>query len=229
MVGEVVVAIQFHDISRQQIEHIVQTLDEIRTFFSKGKSGEYIYDETQGDSLAKAYAVLSLQVEQMNQVIKEINSAHKKIKKSFNDIGNEVDVLVDEMMGLSKNTDNSYYEETPFEQLISGLNQLDHILTQGKDMAGMIDHNLRRSAEIAENLASHLTQMEDISMDLHIKAINALIMSKRLGTEGKTLSVLAEDVTEVSTDSNEFVFDVVDILKAIRGGPARAAAGCRCS
>ncbi|MGD9157152.1 MAG: hypothetical protein PVG39_01975 [Desulfobacteraceae bacterium] len=217
LVGEVVVAIQFHDIARQQIEHVIETLDEIRTFFNKDISDENSPDENQLNPMAKAYTILSLQAEQINQVIREIHDAYKKTKKSFHEIGNEVDVLVSGMIGLSKNTDDTNYTGNPFQRLISGLDQLEKIMHQGKEMARVIDNNLRMSAETAENLASHLTEMEDISMDLHIKAINALIMSKRLGSEGKTLSVLAEDVTEVSLDSNEFVLDVVKILKAIGG------------
>lgn len=215
LVGEVVVAIQFHDIARQQIEHIIETLEEIRTFFNEEIDNGSVPDENRSDPLVKAYTVLSLQAEQVNQVIREIHEAYKKIKKSFNDIGNEVDALVSGMIGLSKNTDGTDHTDNPFQQLISGLDQLEKIMNQGKEMARMIDSNLRQSAETAEDLASHLAEMEDISMDLHIKAINALIMSKRLGSEGKTLSVLAEDVTEVSLDSNEFVLDVVKILKAI--------------
>ena len=39
LVGEVVVAIQFHDIARQQIDHIVQTLEEIVNFFNEDING----------------------------------------------------------------------------------------------------------------------------------------------------------------------------------------------
>jgi methyl-accepting chemotaxis protein len=88
-------------------------------------------------------------------------------------------------------------------------------MSQGKEIAEMIDSNLKQSAETAHHMAGQLNQMNDISSNLHINAINALIMSKRLGSNGKTLSVLAEDVTEVSLESNEFVLDVVEILKAI--------------
>ncbi|MBN2419577.1 MAG: methyl-accepting chemotaxis protein, partial [Deltaproteobacteria bacterium] len=214
LISEVVVAIQFHDISRQQIDHIVETLEEIETSFND-KSGEQKSGEDLVASLVKTYTVLSLQVEQLNQVTKEIQDAHKKIQRSFHEIAHEVDSLVNGMIGFSENTDGLTYAGNPFEQLISGLVQLDKIINQGKEMAGMINYNLKQSSETAENLSAHLTDMEDISMDLHIKAINALIMSKRLGVEGKTLSILAEDVTEVSLDSNEFVLDVVEILKAI--------------
>jgi methyl-accepting chemotaxis protein len=214
LVGEIVVAIQFHDISRQQIEHILKNLEDIRTFFDEDT------DSTNGERaklLAKAHMVMSLQVEQINQVKKEIMNAYEKAKRSFNEIGNEVDALLNSMIDLSQDTDHTGNNTSTFQQLISGLSDLEEITGQGKEMAKIIDHTLKDSAKIAESLSTHLTQMEDISMDLHIKAINALIMSKRLGAEGKTLSVLAEDVTEVSLDSNEFVLDVVEILKAISG------------
>ncbi len=211
LVGDIVIAIQFHDIVRQQIEHIVQTLEEISAFFHEDSNG------TQTDSLTKAYKVLSLQTEQISQVILEINDAYKKTKKSFHEIGDEVDAMVREMIDLRENTEGIHCTGDPFEQLISGLDQLETIITQGREMAKEIEHNLSESAETAKGLASHLTRMEGISMDLHIKAINALIMSRRLGSEGRTLSVLAEDVTEVSLDSNEFVLNVVEILKAIEG------------
>jgi hypothetical protein len=216
LVSDIVVAIQFHDISRQQIEHIVKSLEDISTFFDEEVSKENSANGERSRSLAKAHTVLSLQVEMINQVKKEINNAYIKTKKSFNEIGNEVDALMNGMVDLSHNTDNTD-NANPFQQLISGLLKLEDIMSQGKEMAGVIDQALKESAATAESMGGHLTQMEDISMDLHIKAINALIMSKRLGAEGKTLSVLAEDVTEVSMDSNEFVLDVVEILKAIGG------------
>ncbi|MBN1907809.1 MAG: hypothetical protein JW927_22225 [Deltaproteobacteria bacterium] len=214
LVGEIVVAIQFHDISRQQIEHIVKNLEDISSFFNEditGANGE------REKALAKAYTVMSLQVEQINQVKKEIMNAYIKAKRSFSEIGNEVEALVNSMVDLSQDTDHTGNNNSTFQQLISSLSELEEITGEGREMARIIKQALKESAETAESLSAHLTQMEDISMDLHIKAINALIMSKRLGEEGKTLSVLAEDVTEVSLDSNEFVLDVVQILKAIGG------------
>lgn len=215
LVGEIVVALQFHDITRQQIEHVMQSLEEIGPLLKPERYNESALPENQGSNLAKAYSLLSLQAEQINQVIKEINSSHKNIQQSFIDIDNEIQSLVNEMIDLCQNTENPGGDINPFQNLTTGLNHLDKIMLQGKEIAEMIDYNLRQSAETAQHMAGQLNQMNDISTELHIKAINALIMSKRLGSNGKTLSVLAEDVTEVSLESNEFVLDVVEILKAI--------------
>jgi hypothetical protein len=59
--------------------------------------------------------------------------------------------------------------------------------------------------------------MKEIGMDLHIKAINALIMSRQLGGKGVTLGVLAKDVREISKESNEFVSGIVNIIGSING------------
>ncbi len=215
LVGNIVVAIQFHDITRQQIEHIIQSLGEIGQLLDKDKNGETGFPENQGNNLAKIYSLLTLQAEQINQVIKEINSSCIKIQQSFAEIDNEIQSLVYEMNELCQSTDQHGINTNPFQKLTTGLDHLDKIMLQGKEIAEMIDYNFRQSAVTAKHMAGQLNQMNDISTDLHIKAINALIMSKRLGSNGKTLSVLAEDVTEVSLESNEFVLDVVEILKAI--------------
>ncbi len=215
LVGDIVMAIQFQDIIRQQIEHVLETLDEIDTFFRDDEENHDETGEQHKNALWKAYMVLRIQADQLAQVINEINEARNNIKDSFMQIGNEVHELVSDVRELNMGNGSSR-GENPFTLLISGLKQLNEIIVKGKEMAESIESNLKESAESASSLADHLAQMEDISMDLHIKAVNALIMSKRLGTEGKTLSVLAEDVTEVSLNSNTFVLDVVEILKSIR-------------
>ena len=211
--GEIVVSIQFQDIVRQQIEHVVQTLDEIDTFFNDDNNKNDEPDSQNRQALMNTHMILRLQIDQISQVKKEIHNAYRKIKKSFIEIGNEVEHLVTDAKNL--NISSSVGGENPFMLLLAGLKQLDNIISTGNKLVSTIEKNLNKSADTAKSLADHLFRMEDISMDLHIKAINALIMSKRLGSNGKTLSILAENVTEVSSDSNEFVLDVVEILKSI--------------
>lgn len=214
LVGEVVEAIQFHDISRQQLEHVTRNMNDVELLLADAVGPAQILEGISPE-ISKAYSVINLQSEQIRQVVAEIHGAYIKIKGSFDQIGEEVETLVMDVARLGLDIDETGNGYNPFDLLISGLIQLDEIMNKGKEMARIIEENLNQSAETASKLANHLTQMEDISMDLHIKAINALIMSKRLGSDGKTLSVLAEDVTAVSYESNEFVLDVVEILKSI--------------
>jgi len=89
-------------------------------------------------------------------------------------------------------------------------------MINGKGVARHIDEAMKETSSSASNLSEYLSSMQDISTDLHIKSINALVMSKKLGSNGVTLSVLAQYVTEVSKGSDDFVNEVIDILKSIQ-------------
>ncbi len=111
LVGEIVVAIQFHDISRQQIEHIIKNLEDISSFFDEDLNRT---NSEREKAIAKAYTVMSLQVEQINQVKKEIISAYTKAKRSFSEIGNEVESLVNSMVDLTQDAGHAGNNDSKF-------------------------------------------------------------------------------------------------------------------
>lgn len=213
-VGEVVVAIQFHDIARQQLEHVIEAFDDAEKLCEKG-TGTSVSEDQKAEILDQVYSIFNLQSAQMNLVINEIGDSHKKIAKAFDEIGNEADQLVNRVMGLGLIGIDETGERSCFSDLISGLEHLDNIMEQGHGMAHKVEETMLESTETVAKLSDHIKQIEGISMDLHIKAINAVLMSMRLGKKGKTLAVLAQDVTAVSKESNEFVAEVVDIIKEI--------------
>jgi methyl-accepting chemotaxis protein len=59
LVGEIVVAIQFHDITRQQIEHIIQSLGEIGPLLRADKNNETASSENHGYNLSKVFSILT--------------------------------------------------------------------------------------------------------------------------------------------------------------------------
>ncbi|RPI75717.1 MAG: hypothetical protein EHM45_14540, partial [Desulfobacteraceae bacterium] len=87
-VGEIVVSIQFHDITRQQIEHIADALKDAETLLhdsgalNAAKAGR-------SQIMSKAYSILLLQLEQLKLVIAEIDNAHQKAETAFEKIGIE--------------------------------------------------------------------------------------------------------------------------------------------
>lgn len=214
LVGDIVMAIQFHDIARQQLEHIIQALMDIENLCNEEISG---IDES-GDLsnvLNHIHSILSLQTKQIRQVIEEIEGAREKTTRSFDEVGQEVEALVAGIAPLGSDTTQDDNHANAFRALITGLGHMDLIMTQGNELAEKIDDALKHSSQIVSRLSGYLDRMEDMGTNLHIKAINALIMSNRLGESGGAFSVLAQDVTVVSKESNEFVSSVVDILNSI--------------
>lgn len=215
LVGEIVVAIQFHDIARQQVEHVIEALQDIEGLIDKDKMSGVGAGE---DSilLEKVHSILRLQASQVEQVISEIREAHVKITGAFDEIGNEIEALVNNVSGMGSGMMEEGSRENAFNLLLSGFERLGDIMSEGEALTKEIDGTMRRTRDVASGLSEYLSLIEDVSDDLHIKSINALIMSKKLGTNGVTLSVLAQYVTEVSKESDEFVTEVIEILKSIK-------------
>ncbi len=212
--GEVVVALQFHDITRQQIEHVIEAIQDIKKKYD-GKFLQTINEPAKAEVLSQTMSILTLQAAQVRQVIEEISEANENLSNSFCEIGNEIEALVEGTANLCSKNSIDGEKENPFEALLSGFTNLGSILERGHDLAKKIEEAMFSSSEIASRLSQHISKVEDIASDLHIKAINAIIMSNRMGVEGKTHAILAQDVTEVSKNSNEFVSDVVKIIKSI--------------
>jgi methyl-accepting chemotaxis protein len=215
LVGDVVASIQFHDIARQQIEHIVHALRDLSNLNDASHSSEN--HAGKDHDYEKTYSIINIQISQLSQVIEEINDAHEKIMNAFENIGSEIDALVKGLDDMEKHEGLKNSGQEGFNSLISELGKLNDIAMQGKDLVGDIFDKIHESSSSASNISSLLSQMEDLGMDLHIKAINALIMSKKLGSNGETISILAKDVRDISKGSNDFVSDIVKILKSIDG------------
>lgn len=212
-IGEVVASIQFHDITRQQIEHVMEAIRDIVKRCGEGTDGDP--ETADSEVLGRARSVLSIQAAQIKQVIEEIRQAHANTSTSFAEIGREMDALVKETTDLWTKNSGDGEEKNPMERLVSNFTGLRGILEQGQDLAKQMEEVLLSSSEAASGLSVHIHRIEDISFDLHIKAINAIIMSGRMGRAGRAHAILAQDVTEISKKSDEFASRVVKVIRSI--------------
>ena len=208
-INKIIEAIQYHDISRQQIEHVRTAIEDIITIFdhspfSSPKQGE--------DIAGKTIASLHIQIAQTKQVISELEDIEQKISHAFFEIDTEIHTVVSEISGLNS---NSGMNENPFSVLGKNLLKISDLMARDNEIKIFISDSIKSSYELINGLSKYLKRIEDIGVDLHIKAMNAVILSMRLGSDGKALAVLAQEVTRISEESNKFVSEVSDILKAI--------------
>jgi len=215
LVGEVVMAIQFHDIVRQQVEHVIDAFQDLEASIRE-KDMQTACEEDILGILGEAFSLLHLQTRQLKQILSEITDAHIKITTSFNEIGKETTGLVGDVDRLGSGNIKVNDQEGVLEMLISGFKKLEIIMSDGEKLWERIDEAMNLTSVSASNISGYLSAMQEIGMDLHIKSVNALLMSKRLGARGIALSVLAQYVTDISKGSDHFVNDVIDILKKMQ-------------
>jgi hypothetical protein len=219
LVGEVVMAIQFHDIARQQIDHVIEALQDIKNQIGEiGESGEVlpVNPEENSNLLGQAHSILSLQVLQIQQVATEVDAVYEKILTAFEEIAYEIESIVNGLGRLERGNVAVSQEHSAFNLLLSGFGNLEATMANGEELERQIDESMKRTSESASSLSKNLNMIEDLSMQFHIKSINALVMSKRLGKSGVTLAVLAEYVTEGAKKSDSFALKVVEILRSLQ-------------
>jgi hypothetical protein len=212
LVGEVVVAIQFHDISRQKIEHIVMALEDIQRI-QKGEFSE-ITDKN-FPVYGCTHKILEIQAAQLQEVISGILIAHDKCRNAFDGLVTEVESLVKETAVFSENESADAKLKERIESLKVGMDRLSELMNQGRKLDAQTGATTGRVADTAAQLSEYIDEVRNISRELHLKALNAIVKSDRLKSEGYALEILAQEVSRLSIQSNGFVSDVVDILQSL--------------
>lgn len=200
-VGQIVIAIQFHDIVRQQIEHVIEAFQQIIS--------QQVDDEE--GWLAYVTQLLRVQVGQLDQVIKSINSAHTSISKSFASINDEVGIMMDVIANRGQGSSDLEVSAS-FKNLTSVINDLKNVHQQTNELV----HNIRKDedtvVEMASRLTMHIEDMSIVNDEVKLNAINAIINSARLGADGETLGVLADQMMQLAMHSDGIMENTIEVI-----------------
>ncbi len=205
LAGEVVVAIQFHDIARQKIEHIVLALRDM----------EAVSDREEAVFLGNAHKIMRLQAAQLKEVIADIRAADDKSRNAFGKMGDRIVDLLDDVSVFDPDGQDESRIRQHILALHTGFGQLGTLMSRSCELEEQIRATSGSVFETAAHLSSHIDQVRGISMDLHLKALNAVVKSARLGEDGRALEVLAQEVSKLSGQSDLFVDRVVDIIESL--------------
>jgi methyl-accepting chemotaxis protein len=208
VVDEVIQSLQFQDIVRQQLEHVVASINEASS----------IVDELAGSrepDLSRAAAILKLQEEHMREAHRAIKTVHDRIIAEFGKAHREVGKLIVALPQAALD-----------ESSERGRDSLDEILENVEKQISLYDRTtfLETRTETISNTASchtkrlevHVDRIRRVSEDMVLGALNATVTSARLGKAGTTLKVLSEEVTKLSTAFTAFVTKTATILGEIQ-------------
>lgn len=201
-IGEVVMSMQTHDIVRQQIEHVEETLDEIRARIAAGSAGA---DETA--------LICELQSAQLRHAATELDSAVKAIVGNLREVARKQSGLSQEtrgMAGIADQTGGSFF--TDMQRDIS-------VVTASLQESSKVNRNLCVAmgavADTVGEIASFVGDIEKLGEEIKLIALNAQIKSAYTGEEGAALGVLAEAIQRLSIDAIDHTTVVSETLQAI--------------
>lgn len=205
-IGEVVTSLQFHDISRQQMEHVQTTLHELASRLQGCDPGQRELIRDAGD-------LCELQSAQLEHARDEINGAVQSIVSNLRSISSQEAHLSEEtrsIAGVADKADVSF-----FTNMETDLSSVSEALGQAAEENRSIATAMSKVAGTVGNIAGFVTDIENIGEEIELIALNAQIKAARTGSEGAALGVLAEAIQRLSHDTRIHTSVVSETLRGI--------------
>jgi len=214
-IGEVVSSLQFHDITRQRIEHvkeafaeIMERLTDLKTrrrvrslkadrFPDRGDTGSGV--SLRVDVIRGAVSLCEVQRAQLENAGSEAVSAVERIIGGLGDIGRQVGEMCEETRKLVNEADASGSSflsslERGFSLIARSLAEYDHINDQ---LSETIDH----AAQTIGAMSTFINDIEKIGIEIRMIALNACIRAAHVGEHGAALGVLANTIQDLSVET----------------------------
>jgi len=210
-IDDVVVAIQFHDSLSQRSDHIIHAFNDVRSLCAADA------EELQPQHLGTAYHILDLQHRQLKHIIEEISSVHERIKKSFKDMGIEVE-------GLNAIFFDSQFQaigpqqflSTLYSSLQKGMYDLCNLLSSGGSLLKQINDAALDTERVAQRLMNIMGDINNMRDETRLQAVNTIIMASNLGQKGRTIQVLAKEISSLSDQTSVLVDDVEALQLSVK-------------
>lgn len=226
--ARVVMGIQLHDSMSQRIAHIVEALELAQATLQALPAHGNKNDRRR--KLATAHHIIELQGEQVEKIIAETRQARRESSTAFSTIAGGVKLLqltLDQLPAQEQpseqpasaptaRADSSGNCETiPLSRLQAGMAGLEQLLLRSLAMTSRLAAGSRRTVTLTTQLNGHMINIEKIRNEIHLKALNTIIMSSQLGAEGVSMEVLAQETKTLSDLAHEFVGEFTNLHREI--------------
>jgi methyl-accepting chemotaxis protein len=201
-IGEVVMSMQAHDMVRQQIEHVDETLSELKERLCNGSAGA---DE--------AALICELQSAQLRHAAAELDAAVRAIVDNLREVARKQSGLSQEtraMAGIADQTGASFFTEMQRD-----ISVVTVALLESSKVNQSLCLAMAAVADTVGEIASFVGDIETIGEEIKLIALNAQIKSAYTGDEGAALGVLAEAIQRLSIDAIDHTTVVSGTLHAI--------------
>lgn len=188
-ISDVVTSLQFHDIVRQQVEHVAETLLEL--------DQQSADNGTALEELSWIHEVGGLLVAQMQHAKDSLVSAGDQSRERIESIGRRLS----EMRGNVGDLLTKGQAKAALEAVVGGVDRVLSALAATKANSERIMEASRQVFEHIRQITSLVEDIEGVGEEIELIALNASIKSARAGEVGAALGVLAQAIQELSKNA----------------------------
>jgi methyl-accepting chemotaxis protein len=215
-VDDVVESVQFHDITRQQVEHVAQALRQLRSESGNGP-GKRIYPPPD------ARGILVLQSSQLSGAAGIFAASVERMERDLESIAGRVLEMAEgsrALMGVSAGERDSF-----FLRMEARVTAILGMLGVCAAAQGEMQQTAGGLAETIAGMKDSVAEVREIEIRIQRIAVNAMIRAAHIGAAGNPLNVIAEVMQGLALDSNASTGDAAGALEAMTEAAGRVYGG----
>lgn len=213
----VVGSLQFHDIVRQQVEHVVEAIDDML----KGLSGVAHLEESRvAEEFAFVAEVCLLQETQARAASGSLSGAVDSLRDELRSIAGVVREVAHDTGCAVDSKGTTTCTTSVLDAMEAEVGQaaecMRKLAGQGEDMG----RTMETVASTVSEMTAFLADIEDVGAEIELIALNASIRAAHTGDKGKALGVLATSIQRLSQDAGTQTVTLADLLRNIDAAAA---------
>jgi methyl-accepting chemotaxis protein len=189
---------QMHDMTRQQVEHIVEALERLSV-----KLHDSIAVAPDPDIYRKliieAGDVCELQSAQLRFASTELCGAVLSIVDNLRDVASKQSLMASESLSTTGVADSS--GGSFMDAMSRGMGTVTAVLASCAKSDREMSTTLSKVADTMQEVSGFVTDIEDIGSEIDLIALNSQVKAAHTGKDGAALGVLAEAIKRLSDDA----------------------------
>ncbi|TVM18422.1 methyl-accepting chemotaxis protein [Oceanidesulfovibrio indonesiensis] len=210
-IGEAVASVQFHDITRQQVEHVEESLQEIRDLLHENEHGRRDDPDALRDLVGFIGDVCGLQHSQLVNASDSFYKAVESLKSHLGSIAGNVFQLESNASGITASETGG----TTLDAIEAGLGDVMDAMKEFADQGEAIGAIMVQVADTVTEMTHFLEDIEEVGSEIELISLNASVKAAHTGDKGKALGVLASSIQQLSQEAGSLTESVTDILGRI--------------
>ncbi len=215
-VGSVVSSLQFHDIARQQVEHVNEAIEDMFEMILRTEKNGGDWKQEQMEELACWVAdVCSLQVSQLNHCRARFLEAIRTLSRDLSSITENIAGLSRDLQSVLGSTEDA--SQNALDRIEGNIHQLIEFMHGVAEKSGQLARIMKIVGSTVSQMASFVSNIEDVGSEIELIALNASVQAAHTGEEGLALGVLAGAIQRLSVDARTLTDKVAEELRGISG------------
>lgn len=181
IVSEIVVAVQYHDIARQQIEHIVSGMEDILSILQIPEQIDSHVWENEEQKKGGAYFILTIQAAQLELILTQARKVYKDIDAALTRISKETARLLSDVAGKKENYG---YIGTRFHFFQAQIENFYALFVDINKLESVMSESLKKASPSLSYITDSTVRDGDMNADLRSRAFNSVIRADKTGCKG---------------------------------------------